>query len=154
MAGIDIDFSKLQTPDYVGTYQNAFAAGRRLAQQTAQANALARDQPATSAMGSMAQGRAGGIPSDQALSDPLNRQRAANRAEIFTNLAAALRASPYAERSPILAHLSPVLTRMGVRPSAIAGFEPTDANIESLTAAIGRLAGGLRRAPTNLNAFS
>ena len=60
---------------------------------------------------------------------PPQRAAAARQAEILGALGQGLAGRPYAERRALLAHMSPALAARGVDPAAIAGFDPTDANL-------------------------
>ncbi|HZL00966.1 MAG TPA: hypothetical protein VFC47_13830 [Caulobacteraceae bacterium] len=119
--GVNIDFSALKTPDYVGDYANAFQAGRQLAGQNIQGNALTgygadpsrETQAAIAAM------------------TPAQRAQGAKSAEILAAMGQGLRAVPYPARRPVLDHLTPALAARGIDPAAVAAFDPTDANLDA-----------------------
>jgi hypothetical protein len=113
--GVHVDWGLLKTPDYAGTYKNAFDTGRVIAAKTASANALAPAAPPVSALTGPA------------------RAAAAERAELLGAIGAGLQGVPYAARPSILAHMAPALAARGVSPQAIARFDPTD---DTLAAAV------------------
>ncbi|MGH7011310.1 MAG: hypothetical protein ACREEX_10785, partial [Caulobacteraceae bacterium] len=73
------------------------------------------------------------------------RLMAARRAEILTSMATGLKSRPYEERGAIVAHLAPQLTKLGIAPSLISGFDPTDFDVEALAATTARLARTLQQ---------
>ncbi|MGH7025503.1 MAG: hypothetical protein ACREEB_18195, partial [Caulobacteraceae bacterium] len=60
---------------------------------------------------------------------PEQRAAAASHAEILGAVSQGLAGRPYQERRAILAHMAPALGSRGVTPEALAGFDPTDANL-------------------------
>lgn len=125
---LDLDFSLLKAPDYVGDYVNAFNAGRLMARQAGVDGAALTPTPQPP-------------PASVLLSrlSPPQQQAAAGRAEILAALGRGLASRPYDERRAILGYLAPRLGAFGP-PAQIAGFDPTDAN---LAAVVGQ-AEGLR----------
>ena len=107
--GQGVDFSPLKLPDYVGDYRNAFQVGRELAARQIRGNAFA---PLTASKAST----------------PLG---AADRADILANLAIGLKGRAYAERSALLAHLTPVLATQGFSPDMVRAFDPSDENLDA-----------------------
>lgn len=131
--GVNIDWGLIKQPDYVGDYANAFAVGRRMAQAPdvpASVNAFAAGAPAAPAAPSSEPPSALISPEDMAghiasLDGP-GRARAAEQADLLTNLGTGLRAYPYVQRPRILAHLAPALIARGAPAEALAAFDPTD----------------------------
>ena len=117
--GQGVDFSPLKLPDYVGGYQNAFQVGRAMAAR-ASVNAFRLG-------GTVASARP--VVGGQGLSP-------ADRADIWTAMAQGLRGRPYAERSAILAHLSPVLSAQGFPAQTVRAFDPTDDNLDAFAASV------------------
>jgi len=130
--GVNVDWSLLKTPDYAGTYANAFETGRKIAARTAAPNALDPASP--------------GPASPLALSGPA-RDAAAERAELLGAIGAGLQGVPYAARPSILAHMAPALAARGVAPQAIASFDPTDDNLAAAVREARAWQGALAQAP-------
>ena len=132
--GVAIDWSLLRQPDPLNRFVNAFEAGRRLVVSPSEAptgNAFALTPPAP------APARSTAPPTpDPARLDALTgeaRTRAAQQADLLASLGAGLKAYDYGERRAILAHMAPVLVARGLAPQAVAGFDPTDANLDEAT---------------------
>ncbi len=148
------DFSGLKKPDVLGDYANAFAAGRRVIQAARGPNAFAA--PAASGPASVTTVAAGGdnariavppapapasAPAHRPIGEqisglnPAQRLAAARQAEQLAAVGVGLKSVPYGERRAVLGHLGPALARGGVDPAAMAGFDPTDDNLDDQVAA-------------------
>jgi hypothetical protein len=142
--GVNVDWSLLKSPDYVGDYANAFLVGRQMACGPTPAvppevNALnpgAGPSPTPDPWGARL----------DALSGP-DRARAASQAEILVNLGTGLRAYPYGERARILRHLAPALAARGVPGQALADFDPTDQTLDATVGAARALQARLAAPP-------
>ncbi|MHB8529187.1 MAG: hypothetical protein ACYC8V_06710 [Caulobacteraceae bacterium] len=143
--GVNIDFSALKSPNYVGDYVNAFQVGQGLARQGAQDNALAGlGVNAMTGAAPMAQ-----MESRLAAMSPGQRVLAARQADTFANLGIGLKAMAYDERKAVIAHMAPTLARNGLDPAALASFDPTDANLDAQIATASGLARKLGPDPSS-----
>lgn len=74
------------------------------------------------------------------------REQAAQQVQTLSRLAQAVRQRPLAERPALIQSLAPRLQQMGVSAEDIAGFDPSDAQLDALIA----LGGGRGDQPTSL----
>jgi hypothetical protein len=117
---VNIDFSQLKSPDYVGSYVNAFQAGQALAQRTA-AGANALTSPAGAGPDPMST-----LRSRIAAMNDAERARAGEQADLLAGVGQGLQSVPYTERAAVLAHLAPALAARGVPAAAMTAFDSTD----------------------------
>jgi hypothetical protein len=80
-------------------------------------------------------------PTPVARLTPGQQAAAARRAEILGAIGQGLAGRPYGERRALLAHLTPQLAAGGLPPAAVAGFDPTDANLAGVVAQAAQLRG-------------
>ncbi len=164
---LNVDFSQIKTPDYVGGYANAFAAGRALAHPASITQPPAPEENAMTATPAPASPAA--LPTALptlgariATMAPAQRQAAAAQADKLAAVGLGLRSVAYAERPAVLAHLAPALARAGIDPAAIAGYDPSDDNLDAQVAAMlsfkrtleGAGANAFGQNPSGPNAFS
>jgi hypothetical protein len=137
--GVNVDFSLLKTPDYAGDYANAFEAGRTLA-------ARQMGSGSGNAFGPRRTG-VGDFHEQLAALGPEAKARLAQQVNLLGSIGTGLKSVPYAERRPVLAHMTPALAARGVNPDHIAAFDPTDANLDDAIAQANELTGILAPPP-------
>lgn len=86
-------------------------------------HALNTDPPGHRTVNAMASAGAAAQPADE---------HTRTGGEILSGLARGLLGLPYEQRGLVLAHLIPCLTAAGAPPQALAGFDPTDANLQGV----------------------